>query len=302
MAVYYNIDSLGNFIITGNELPHDQRYYRLYVNSDAHTKSSLYSGSKRNYFLLLLDNNSVVTVNCDDVCKINFSYTITNSPENAAIASLQDITNEYNNKYIDKDTLSKQKMALLIARQIEEYRHFADTCRYPLVGLLAISEKRKSNDPEDTDMLTAFSQKLKKELPNSIYTKQFSEELEVAELKEEVKKGKPATLYLVIILLICSLALNAWFLLKKKTKKESPVPVTPENDTDNDEKKIRVLIDSLSIKEREILAMLHAGSSNKEIAASLNVEESTVKTHVSNIYQKLSINSRKEVAAIARHL
>ena len=48
--------------------------------------------------------------------------------------------------------------------------------------------------------------------------------------------------------------------------------------------------------------MIHEGFSNKEIADKQNVEVSTVKTHVSRIYQKTDIKNRKEVAAIARYL
>ncbi len=34
------------------------------------------------------------------------------------------------------------------------------------------------------------------------------------------------------------------------------------------------------------------GSSNKEIASSLTISESTVKTHVANIFNKLDVNDR----------
>ena len=34
------------------------------------------------------------------------------------------------------------------------------------------------------------------------------------------------------------------------------------------------------------------GAANKQIAASLSIDESTVKTHVANIFQKLDVNDR----------
>lgn len=51
----------------------------------------------------------------------------------------------------------------------------------------------------------------------------------------------------------------------------------------------------LSQREVHIVTLILSGKSNKEIAAILNIELSTVKTHVNNIYAKLKIASRKEL-------
>ena len=48
----------------------------------------------------------------------------------------------------------------------------------------------------------------------------------------------------------------------------------------------------LSERERQVLDLLATGSANKEIAASLSLSESTIKTHVANIFQKLEVNDR----------
>ena len=50
----------------------------------------------------------------------------------------------------------------------------------------------------------------------------------------------------------------------------------------------------LTSKEVLVLRLLAESKTNKEIAASLFVEVSTVKTHVNNIYSKLSVSNRKE--------
>lgn len=59
---------------------------------------------------------------------------------------------------------------------------------------------------------------------------------------------------------------------------------------------------SLSDREIEVLKLVSAGRSNKEIAAALFVAESTVKTHVASIYEKLKVTDRTEavVRAIQR--
>ena len=57
--------------------------------------------------------------------------------------------------------------------------------------------------------------------------------------------------------------------------------------------------DKLTVREREIVQCLAKGESNKEIARSLDVAESTVKIHVQNILKKLNLNSRVQVAVYA---
>ena len=52
----------------------------------------------------------------------------------------------------------------------------------------------------------------------------------------------------------------------------------------------------LTPRELEILRLVGAGKSNKEIAAELQISERTARTHVSNILSKLGITSRTQAA------
>ena len=56
---------------------------------------------------------------------------------------------------------------------------------------------------------------------------------------------------------------------------------------------------SLSERELEVLRMMASGAANKQIAAGLSISESTVKTHVTNIFQKLEVNHRTEAVTKA---
>ena len=58
-------------------------------------------------------------------------------------------------------------------------------------------------------------------------------------------------------------------------------------------------LDKLTPREREILACLARGESNKIIARTLDVAESTVKIHVQNILKKLNLTSRVQAAVFA---
>ena len=56
--------------------------------------------------------------------------------------------------------------------------------------------------------------------------------------------------------------------------------------------------DELSSREIEVLRLIAAGNSNKQIADQLCIEESTVKSHVTNILSKLSANDRAHAVTI----
>lgn len=62
------------------------------------------------------------------------------------------------------------------------------------------------------------------------------------------------------------------------------------------------LVEPLSERELEILAVLSQGASNKEIAAQLFITEGTVKNHITNILGKLGVRDRTQAALKAREL
>ena len=50
--------------------------------------------------------------------------------------------------------------------------------------------------------------------------------------------------------------------------------------------------DLLTIREKEILALVSSGYGNQQIADELCISIHTVKTHTYNIYQKIGVSSR----------
>lgn len=59
---------------------------------------------------------------------------------------------------------------------------------------------------------------------------------------------------------------------------------------------------ALTVRENEIVSAIRDGKSNKEIAAKFSISEETVKRHLSNIFAKLEVSSRLELAVLAnRH-
>jgi DNA-binding CsgD family transcriptional regulator len=55
----------------------------------------------------------------------------------------------------------------------------------------------------------------------------------------------------------------------------------------------------LSPRQREILALVAAGRTSKDIAGELGISESTVNWHLSNVFERLGASSRAEAVAIA---
>jgi DNA-binding NarL/FixJ family response regulator len=58
--------------------------------------------------------------------------------------------------------------------------------------------------------------------------------------------------------------------------------------------------EELTEREREVLSLLAAGASNREIGARLYLAEGTVKNHVSNILSKLHAANRTHAVSLAR--
>ncbi|WSR59939.1 LuxR C-terminal-related transcriptional regulator [Micromonospora ureilytica] len=62
------------------------------------------------------------------------------------------------------------------------------------------------------------------------------------------------------------------------------------------------LLDSLTNREREVVALLVDGQNNRGIARRLNISERTVRNHLSRIFFKLGVQDRLRAALVARKL
>jgi DNA-binding NarL/FixJ family response regulator len=59
--------------------------------------------------------------------------------------------------------------------------------------------------------------------------------------------------------------------------------------------------DILTAREAEVLQLLQEGMTNAQIADSLTIGVETVRTHARNIYRKLGIKTRRDLASFARN-
>lgn len=97
---------------------------------------------------------------------------------------------------------------------------------------------------------------------------------------EEVISGK--------IYLPSALSLRFFEYFQKSVKEEN----TQENDGEN-------LLSYLTQREEEVLDLLTKGITYKGVSSKLFISETTVKTHVNNIFQKLQVNDRTQAVLYA---
>jgi DNA-binding CsgD family transcriptional regulator len=283
-----NINEDGSFSIKGDFLPQEQRFYRIYVTKEEDNNAYLSMGMNENYTLLVLDNSSNVSINCFNICEPYPRFKILGPPTAIYLNKLSALFQEQNKML--SDSLTERKKELLINKANRDYIQFADTSKLALPALLAILNTNvglrfKSNE----QFYRGFLKRMQKELPNSAYTKQYEELIAKVAYQHSPNQvnNKRSFLWLVIvlaILLVVSLGYNIHLLSKQKQVKEP---------TNTDYHAL------LTIKEKQIVMLIDEGLSNKEIAEKLNVELSTVKSHVSNIFQKANITNRNQISKIA---
>ena len=101
----------------------------------------------------------------------------------------------------------------------------------------------------------------------------------------------PQEVYVALFALAC-MVLGAWVALRLRRRPASTLDIDPDAPQ-------RL---GISGRELEVLGLLAAGRSNKEIARQLDVSPNTVKTHVAKLFEKLGAKRRTQAILRAREL
>jgi DNA-binding CsgD family transcriptional regulator len=265
----------GHFLLSGNNLPQDERLYRLHVCKNGDPPATIFIGGKEeNHFHFVMDNHSGLTFFNEQ--PLFAGAIMKGHAANAAFTSLREIIVHWKrpNPVNTKTNWEYNRRQLA-----EQLRHFADTCQSALVALAAIAHL---NLPEDysthTDFYQNFLLKWEASAGDSPYYQALAHQIGFV----KYQKSQPSFWPFWAVLPLLLLAFLAFFFLKKR----------PSKTLADSQPGVQNL---LSVQEQRVFGMLSEGKSNKEISSELNIEVSTVKSHVSSIYSKLGVKSRKEI-------
>ncbi|MFK8008465.1 MAG: response regulator transcription factor [Saprospiraceae bacterium] len=291
------IDANGKFEIKGDNLPDEKRFYRLYVmkkqNSDF--DACLYvGGDDLNFVHILLENGENVEINANLTKTAPFEeYQIIGQKENHLMQSLSNIV--YPRFYFHRIEFPTE-LKFSEDKLHTDLKKFADTCSSTLVALAAINNTDFDEYYDQNPALYQdFKTRLKSDLPKSIYTKNY-------DLKVKYYANEETLLPNWAKLLLAFLSLSLMGLLIKLNQFKNRIHILENQNI----VPIKIDIPKPSIdelltqKEKEILQLISQGKSNKEIANTLFVELSTVKTHINKIYSKIGASNRKEAQSLAK--
>lgn len=250
------LDKDGNW---NTEIPASQDGYiiRIHMRKKGSPPASLIiGGPDENHFFLGVDGNDI-KVEEEEWPLISFSA---NDPLNQMLREIKSIRDQWTNKILKvNEEKEKFRLKTLASDALIEY---ADTTSTVLAAIYAAHLADEGfNQSKVQESLT----RIKARLTDHPY-------LQVYPLIEPSFYRSSAYHWLLIILGAIGFILVVRFLIDQLRKRK---------------------LASLSKRESEVFNLIRSGKTNKEIASDLNVEISTVKSHVNSIYSKLGIKSRK---------
>ncbi len=287
------IQTDGSFVLEGDNLPREARFYRLYLMKEQNREydACLYFGlNDHNFIHIVLHNESQLKINAAvDAFSPFGNYKVKGDITNQLMQQLSNMVYPsvgfYDFRFPIEQKLSAEKLQ-------QDLKYFADTCSISIVSLAAVNYTDFEQYFDiDRDFYEDFGQRLKQTLPNSIYTKNYFRKLNYYAF-EDTSIIPIWAIWVIGVLGFGLLAMSglAYYFYRKFIS----VNGLPNKNT---VKEITILYDKLTLKEREILALIQVGKANKEIANELFIGVSTVKTHINKIYAKLEVRSRKEAVS-----
>ena len=252
---------IGKIILSSQEQP---KLFRLHISKKEYPKASLIIGGKdENYgFIAVHENKNLKYNSKKEEKKILMDFSVDNDKLNTEMREINTVIDKWNK--LDRLATNQDEKHSLRRAHVNELISISDTCSTLLPAIYAAYF---------SDF--GFNKKQVHESMNKIRNRLGSHEyLHDYSVKDQSK-------YFMRILLIIILCFSLLWMTYKLRKNH------------NDNFKNRRLL-SLTVREREIFNLIKHGRSNKEISNSLNIEISTVKRHINNIFSKLKIKSRNK--------
>lgn len=287
-------DSLGFFKFTGDVLENQNRIYRIHVDNcfDNERNRNHFDGhcseSKEIVFIAKNKDTIIFPFSFDNQMFCDVS---SNNPKSNVFVKIDSLKEHM--KFAFSEYRSEANRKLNTKKWFNTLQSFGESLDEPLADLYIYSSlSERSNDLHEhyledlknNDYYDKLLEHLLKTYPNASYTNQYRKELLSDKfIVNDNLEPKSKWSYLIYLLLAISIAFNIWLVLKIKKRYNNSFDKAKEQ---------------LTKQEQNILKLLLAEKTNKEIAGALFVSVSTVKTHVNNIYKKLNVQSRDEIKSL----
>ena len=105
---------------------------------------------------------------------------------------------------------------------------------------------------------------------------------------------------IIFLLIVISTFLVVLYIQISK-KKIANLSIQIKNQSEDNTKDFNSLLVGLTVRQKEVYDLIVSGKTNKEIKSELFIEQSTLKTHINQIYRKLNIKNRNELKSKLRH-
>jgi len=260
------VDSLGNFSFNSDYLPKEDHLFRIHLSKKGAPPASLIIGGKEeNHLFIVANNSSRVVLHNEDPGRLMGSMKIEGYVPSKGLREVDQIASYADSTHFNGSSMKREFVTKAIQ---EKLRFVADTATHPLVSLYALDKSNfESNFAVNQTFYENYLEKWEEQ--ESTYFQTFRSRL-------PIKKATNWYYYIIIgfAFFILGFFLNRFLKYRSKQNKNQ--------------------LESLSVQERKIYNLLKMGHSNKEISEEYSIGLSTVKSHVSSIYNKLNVKSRKE--------
>lgn len=280
-------DSLGFFEFTGEILSNKNKLYRVHANLDGNTSGLEFyqKGKNKNHHNFIFSNTDTISF-----LKNSATNFIVSNNTNWADAQWRKLIkynlslNEEHAKTLNIEALTQTKQSRL--NKLKTYSK--DSITSPLVKLLAFSYLKEDIEflKDDFNIAPSFYYNLHDELneyySGASYYAQYQDEIFKlsASLVNQRYLFHKRLNYVLGILLILLFSILIFLLYKLRKRRKQGV----SNE-----------MLTLTAQEENIVHLICEGMSNKDIASSLFISLSTVKSHIGNIYSKTGIVNRKQL-------
>ncbi len=260
------ISDSGKFAFDNNYFPAGDNLFRIHFAKKNDPPATLNIGGKdENHFFLIANKHSNISIKNYSKHDYFKDIKVEGYYPNIILKQIDEIAGYADSTFLTSSTV---KIDLIKSAVFEKLRVIADTCSNPLVALYAVYKGDfKKNYLVNQQFYKNFLIKWRKE--NSSYYKNFKNKI----------PSRVSSLNGYLISSIVSFIIGFLICLLIKFKRPNR----------------KNIIQDLSVQERKVYSLLLEGKSNKEIADMLGIELSTVKSHLSSIYSKLNISSRKDI-------